>query len=322
MSTQNLIAIILGLFFSGTWLIYKLNRFQWLQKINDPKGIVAPSFIFLSSPFLIMWIVTSLDGGGVDEIIKPILPLATFILGQVIARQEKREDTKQQKMALATMIIYNVETNVIRLLSRIEGQLMASLQNSEDESIANEIKILFEKFELEVEKLCEKLSFQLDVIKISGGINVLSYVEKVKKDIKRIELIKLTPENKSYALADIRLHIVEGYANIMALIKESVPENESAHIRFLDSCALRLNQERERLMRLRKTRELIMNHWRNKPINELMRNSVVYFYFQFDLDPEGEAVREIEALLERFEMQIKTVNLDANISGFEITPTP
>jgi hypothetical protein len=322
MPTQDLLAIILGLLLSGTWLIYKLNRFQWVQKINDPKGIVVPSFIFLLSPFLAVWIMPALASGDIDEIIKPILPLITFILGQVITKREKQREIKQQKIALATMIIYNVETNIIESLSRIEGQLMASIQNAKEEAITDKIKLLLGNFEPEMQKLHEKLSFQLDVIKIGAGIGTLVYIEKIKNDVKRMESIPLSPENKLYSLADIRLHIIEGYANVIILVKESIPNDESIYTRFLNGCISKLNQERERLMQLRKMRKSIMEFWKDKPKSERPKNSEMDLYSQFDIDPEGEAIREIESLLQRFDMPITTADLDSHISDFEITPMP
>ncbi len=58
---------------------------------------------------------------------------------------------------------------------------MESLQSAEEKAIADEIKLLFRTFELEMEKLHEKLSFQLDVIKINAGIGILFYIEKLRE---------------------------------------------------------------------------------------------------------------------------------------------
>jgi hypothetical protein len=132
----------------------------------------------------------------------------------------------------------------------------------------------------------------------------------------------LATENKLYGLADIRLHIVEEYANIIVLIKESIPDNESVYIHFLDGCISKLNQERERLMRLRRMRKSIMEFWKDKPKSEWTTNSDIDLYYRFDIDPESEAIREIESLFQRFDMPITTIDLDSHLSDFEITPTP
>ena len=75
-------------------------------------------------------------------------------------------------------------------------------------------------------------------------------------------------------------------------------------------------------MRSRKMRKSIIEHWKNKPKSEWTKNSDIDLYSRFDIDPEGEAIREIESLLQRFDMPITTADLDSHISDFEITPVP
>jgi|GEM_PF-3949940 len=317
MSTQYLLAIILSLSLSGVWLVHKLNGFQRLPKINDTKGIVIPSFVFLSSPFLAIWIMPALTNGDVNEIIKPIIPLITFILGQTITKREKQKETKKQEIALSTMIIHEIEIDVIGSLSRIEGQLMASVQKPEAVAIVDEIKSLCEKFELEMEKLDERLRVQLDVIKIDSAIGIPSYIGKIKRDLKRIASIELTPENRLRRLGYIRLHIVEGYTNIVIL---SISHEELKN-RFLDGFILKLNQERKRLIQLRDHKKSITEHWRGKPENERPKNSDITLYLQFDINTEDKAIQEIESLFQRFEIPIKNVVFGSHISDFEINST-
>jgi len=252
------------------------------------------------------------SNGDVNEIIKPIIPLITFILGQTITKREKQKETKKQEIALSTMIIHEIEIDVIGSLSRIEGQLMASVQKPEAVAIVDEIKSLCEKFELEMEKLDERLSFQLDVIKIDSAIRILSYIEKIKRDLKRIASIELTSENRLNSLNGIRLHIVEGYTDIVILIKESISDEELKN-RFLDGCILKLNQERKRLIQLR-------NEWLQLR-NKLQINSDTPPYLQFDINTEGKAIQAIESLFQRFEIPIENVDFDPHIGDFEIPST-
>lgn len=307
MPLQDLLAIVLGLSLSGIWLMYKLDQFQWVPKINDPKGIIIPSFVFLLSPFLAVWIMPAFISGDVNEIIKPILPLVTFILGQTITKREKQKEENQQKISLVKMMIYNLETNAIELLFKIDRQLMRSLQNDEENVISDEIKHLHKELKLEIEKLHERLSFQLDIIKIGGGIEFLIYVEKIKNEAKRMESNlesgQLNQEYKLSHLSEIRSFVINSYENIIYLIKESITNDEKIYAALLDNCALKLNQERERLMQLMRCRKSIK-------LKSEERNSIVELNSQFDMYSEDDAIQKIESLLQHFDMPIKTVDLD------------
>ena len=100
-------------------------------------------------------------------------------------------------------------------------------------------------------------------------------------------------------LSEVRLYKVEGYANILILIKESIPDSELLHARFIKGCIIKLNQERKRLLSLTKGRESLMNYWKDKPVSERQKDPVLDLYFSFDIDTEGDAIQEIERTFKR-----------------------
>lgn len=94
---SDLIAPTLGFLLPAAWIAYKLH---WLEKIskyynskiNDKYGIVIPAVLCLVLPFIFMY----LSNFEIPEIIKIILPIATFALGQSF---QFNRDVKQKEKA-------------------------------------------------------------------------------------------------------------------------------------------------------------------------------------------------------------------------------
>jgi len=296
MSTTDLFLIVLSLFFSGAWLIYNLYGFQWLPKINDKKGVIIPSFIFLSSPFIAIWAKSILTHGGVDGIIRSLIPLITFIAGQRITKREKQEEIKKQEIALATMLIFQVEENIIQALSAIERELTSGRNNNE--VTLDKLRICCDKYNTKIEELYNKFSFQLEVTKTNSGLQTLSYLKETRDCLERITATSLTSEDRSYYLSEIRVYKIQGYANIITLIKELISNNELLHERFLNGYIRKLKQELKRLLLLRNIKKTRMKYWQDKSVVERENHPDGDLYFRFDIDTEDEAIEGIETIFE------------------------
>lgn len=78
-SENILILALTGSVLSGAWLAYKLKLFNFFRAItiNDEKKILLPSFLFLSSPFLLPFIF--------NHSMFPQSPIINVILGAIVS---------------------------------------------------------------------------------------------------------------------------------------------------------------------------------------------------------------------------------------------
>jgi hypothetical protein len=290
--------IVLSLGLSGTWLAYKLNLFQWLKKIEDEKRILIPSFVFLLSPFLGVWLISILiakDNEGVSsETVKLLIPVATFILGQTIAKSEKVEEKKKRKIGLAKNLIYETK-KVIKILFDIEDNLRPFNHGKQTSS---EVNYLCKEHKLRIDALYEKLDdtdTEFEVIKTDEGIEIISYIEKIK-DCASLKILN-QEEAGLYKLIEIRLFQVEGYEKIITLIKDFFPDE-------LDNYIDGLNEKKEILEKLKGQREKITRNWKEMSTKERQRepNHLNELYLKYDIDTESEAIQAIDDIKSKLDL--------------------
>jgi hypothetical protein len=80
---SNHLAAVVGFITPVAWIAYKLDLFKQISKwysskIEDTYGIVVPSLLALLFPFIFTYLT------NIPEIVKIVLPIATFVLGQNI----------------------------------------------------------------------------------------------------------------------------------------------------------------------------------------------------------------------------------------------
>lgn len=109
---------------------------MYSENIDDEKGVIFPSILLLILPFLLTYF-----SNGFIDVIKSIIPVATFILGQRISeRKEKRNRDEREENFLLTL-----EKNLTLI------QILV-VQNAENLNIEID-KILDERDPIEFAKL-------------------------------------------------------------------------------------------------------------------------------------------------------------------------
>ena len=93
--------------------------------------------------------------------------------------EEKKESKKKIRKQL-NLLIFKMVTIVINSLFNIETLLMSSIKTNEDD-VWNDIKIRKEikRYNLEMDSLYGKLSFQIEYFETNNGLASLDYVEKM-----------------------------------------------------------------------------------------------------------------------------------------------
>jgi len=108
-SNNILIPALIGLFLSGTWLLYNLGLFRFIN-INDEKKTLIPTFLFITSPFLFPFLFTHPLPGALPS----LLPVTTFIIGQLLAdsNNKKQLSGKEKEIIhqLHAKLLFNFET--------------------------------------------------------------------------------------------------------------------------------------------------------------------------------------------------------------------
>jgi hypothetical protein len=296
MHPTDTLAILLSVLLPGGWLVYKLNGFAWISKINDPKGILIPSLLFLLSPFFTEWIVSTRNFTDFPEIAKPLLPLLTFILGQNIAKRDKVKEREEQQSKIALMLIFKIEMALFEALSFVEREIMSAIRAGTD-AVLEESKTDFRKHNSKVESIYTELSSQLDLVKSDNGRSCLLYVKKVSDFLESTIGSSLCMRDKINLLTQARVLKIQGYASIM-----SAAENLSSSTGLLCDqlkigCTLKLNQEKLRLLDFKNDREKKIEFWKNKTEIDRARYPDINQYFQYDMDAESYPVNVIKNIL-------------------------
>jgi len=130
---SNNLAAAIGFLVGVTWIAYKLNWFgkiaEWYSnKIKDPYGIVVPALMTMLLPF----IFTYFSKDKIPEILRIILPLATFALGQNF---QFYKDVKQKEEAWKFYFeaeLFNIVSSLNQCVSRLDDD--ANLMNQDDDA--------------------------------------------------------------------------------------------------------------------------------------------------------------------------------------------
>ncbi len=79
---QNILPAIIGFIIGAFWMIYKLGWFKWI-KINDKYGIIIPTLMTLTLPFIFTYIfdlIKNLDSpGNWIALLINLAPLGIFL---------------------------------------------------------------------------------------------------------------------------------------------------------------------------------------------------------------------------------------------------
>ncbi|MEG4627912.1 hypothetical protein Q5691_26960 [Microcoleus sp. w1-18aA5] len=104
-----LISASIGVFLSGTWLLYNLGLFRFIS-INDEKKILIPTFLFVITPFLFPFLFTHPLPGALPS----LLPVTTFIIGQLLAESNNKKQLSEKEKEiihqLHAKLSFNFET--------------------------------------------------------------------------------------------------------------------------------------------------------------------------------------------------------------------
>jgi len=234
-SSLPLLVALISLGISGIWLAYKLGRSSiWLTyklsqlKIDDKRGLIIPSFIFLTIPFLAAksteiigissvgttttinppllsssmllpvvldsksneFILSLLETKVTTPSLSPLLPaLMTFILGRASVKFEEWQNTKKRERELLITLIFKIDQMVISPLCKIENLLM-SWSDGKLDNMTN-LYGMCEQYKLDINDLHKKLGLQLEVLESASGISTLYYIEKTKDELAKIGLMSL-----------------------------------------------------------------------------------------------------------------------------------
>ena len=323
-----LLVAISSLVISSIWLIHKSELFQMsfdirkddLINIDDKKGILIPSLVFLCIPFItarftefilssalpsLLLLLNDKSGNKISlsSLLSPIVTLFTFvsgqILGQVFTNLQIQRTTRKEKGKQVNLLIFKIGT-VINYLSCIEGLLMSSIQypndNSDDNKIGEEVK----KYKLEIDSIYDKFSFQMEYFATNDVLSSLLYIDAIKNLLASLSSKnQLLPQEKLSELKFLRLRQIEGYENIINLKQKLDPD-----IHTIEGYVKRLQKERHRFLELRETRKICMNHPNNSPNKGYIINPEVEIYRRYDIDTENDVIEKIEDILEQLGIKI------------------
>jgi hypothetical protein len=119
---QNIMPAFLGLLASVLWIVYKQG---WIKSIIDhykkidKKGVFIDSFLLISSPFIASRLGSYILAKGTSEIIKTLIPLCTFILGQYVVTRLKKQEKEAKEKAIMFSIWEELMHNLLILNENI-----------------------------------------------------------------------------------------------------------------------------------------------------------------------------------------------------------
>lgn len=286
--------VLLALIISSAWLGYNLGFFKNSLKINDEKGILIPSLFLLISPFLFTYLFSIKIYEDIAEIVRLILPVATFILGQFITKREKQKEANKKEKELANMLLVMIDQAMIYFLYRLEGKLMSVTAGREN---FGEIKNYCEKCKPEIDADYHKIRNQAEILSIDAGVGSVFYFKKVRDYLEYMYSVEPTPQNILQILIEIRSLKLEGYQHIIILIKEVI-NNDVLFNRVI----AKLKSERKRFLQLRERHDLYLNYWINRGENEYRKRQEADPYLSYDINTESQAINQIEDTFKFFEI--------------------
>ena len=106
--------IILALLLSGLWLASKFDifkdNFKKIKKI-DQKGILLPSLCFITSPFIVVYIIFWWQSDTFYEVLRSLAPVAsvlTFFLGQLYEKNRNNQNKHDREKYVAKRLLYSL----------------------------------------------------------------------------------------------------------------------------------------------------------------------------------------------------------------------
>ncbi|MBD1926234.1 hypothetical protein H6F74_08215 [Trichocoleus sp. FACHB-90] len=278
--------VLLALILSFVWLGYNLGIFKSSIKINDEKGVLIPSLFLLVSPFLFTYLFSIKIYDHIPEIVRSILPVATFMLGQFITKREKRKEANKKEKELANMLLVIIDQAVIDFLYRLEGKLMCVTDGRESFDF---IKTYYEKYKPEIDADYQKIRNQAEILTIHAGVESVFYIKRVRDSLEYMYSLEPTPQNILHTLIEIRSLKLAGYENILILIKEVI-NNDVLFNRVI----AKLKSERKRFLQIRESHDLYLNYWINRGENEYRKRQEANPYLGYNINTESQAINHIE----------------------------
>ncbi|NES96462.1 MAG: hypothetical protein F6K32_14760 [Desertifilum sp. SIO1I2] len=297
MLTQDFLIVTISLGLSGFWLFSKGVGFRFLPKIEDEKGILLPSFVFLISPFIALSFWSFMATEKIEEIIKPLVPLATFLLGQALTKKEKYKEEKNKEIDIAILLIFELN-EIIELLHTIEIALMTGNKHGDEINNSSKLKSCYQVVKPKIEKIYSGLRLNLEFLKFDIGINSLFYIKKIKDHLEFVNSNAPITGHRLSELSDIRIFKVEVYENIIRVSQKPSLKNTFI-FSYFKNCIYKLEQEHERLIRLEEGHASIQEFWKNKPQIEIDKHPEVDLYYAYDINTERDAIEEIKRVFER-----------------------
>jgi len=326
LSFPSLVAIV-SLGISGIWLIKRSELFQISfdgQKdvqvnVKNKKSILIPVLVFMTIPFLtgrftdfllssvLPYLLDEKNGNKLSflSVLSPITTIVIFVCGQVLQRLfascDEQKEVKKEKRKKISQLIFNMTTDIIHPLIKIESLLTYSIR-----SIDNNL------MEFENDNICNKLNIELEHLESTSGLASLSYIYKIKNHLASLSSKgNLSSEDKLKQLSDIRLYKIEGIESIINLLQDINSDTDS--LRFYTNA---LNQEGRNLLSQRKNRAI-----RNREIKKkkaLGKKCEVDLelsaYQKYDIDTEEIVIQKIKEIFRG--LKISTLSIDPDINNY------
>ncbi|MDJ0573371.1 MAG: hypothetical protein QNJ53_30640 [Pleurocapsa sp. MO_192.B19] len=94
----------------------RLKVFSYFKNINDERGILLPSLLFIASPFISVCIFALLKNGELFEFLRSLALVATvltFFLGQVYERNRKNIEKGDREKYIAKRALYSLNKLIL-----------------------------------------------------------------------------------------------------------------------------------------------------------------------------------------------------------------
>lgn len=145
---RNNFVSILGIFAGIIWLSSKQGYLNLVKKwyvthTNDEKGILAPSLVTLTAPFIVpitLDIFQSREVGKASSFTQPVITLSIFILGQEVNRrrtEKEREQAKkrdQQERQKVEYLAFRTIINEVSENTRIHSNNLSQIKSTNKET--------------------------------------------------------------------------------------------------------------------------------------------------------------------------------------------
>lgn len=271
-------------------------------KVEDENNILLPTLLTVSFPFILSIIyfqVKENNLGSSLEGLKYVIPLLTFLLGQLLAKRDKDRDAKKLIFRIGKKVDFELE-EISEYLSNIETSALKYKRTYSSELLRKEGYELAEY----LDRIYVQIRSESDIYDFQYGNEILYHINQLKNELNYLlSLPEGSPETIFDWLEETRFLYINTMKIRLLISKNILKDNQRFDflINRLKNYAVRLRRLRDRI----ETKIARISRNLEEGIN--MENHTDDIDFSYDVNTEAGAIEMIQKTFQEFGRQIKEI---------------